>query len=489
MHRRWPDIALILGAGGGAVGLGLAISFSPVLGLGMAIVFPLLYGLISLPAIRLVTVTLGALLVFQSTSSGGKYAYLAIAALCFGVSAVRVARSNDRVILSFQPMMFMGIALIAYLGLSLLVARSNGGTIGNWAGDSLPYLLLAALPVVGIDAYRCISPKSVGWIISILGVLTAVGFALDWLNRRHVSDLGVGRILLATATLPILAFVYGIVRAARGRNLVAWSCYSALVASLLLATGARTYLVLAFAYPAVVGDRDKFRVRPIRVISAIATGVAGAILLVPRIVSFAVADDSFITQRIAAALAAVQNGDDQSLQIRDASYAHAQEVFFAHEWLGIGPGHIYPEGSFTLDTPWLVLAKFGIIGTAVVVVYLFTIAWSIRRLRVIFGYSEMQTVARGFCAVLVVMVPFGPWTEDKGTALTLMILVASIAGTAAINTSSGSLAGIKLDHTPQQVEKTTGSHPVTGSRVSFSSRHARRGVRRRNTCTEQALRS
>jgi hypothetical protein len=410
-----------------AVAVGAGAVSSPLLGVGLAITPPLLWWLCISARARFLIVIIGALLVFQSQSSVGKYCYITLAGVCFFFSAMRVARTSDPVVRAFRSMIPTGIILGVLLAFSMFVSLSQGARLADWSDDILPYAMLVVLPIVGLDAAPEIGENAVGWLVGGLGIVTAIGFALDWLNRRGVSSLDVGRVILATMTLPALGFAYSTVQAARARRPLKWMLVSLVIVALFLVTGTRTSLVFAACYLGIIGSAKRGRYSPIRVFGLAGTLVVSVLVAVPFIGTFVLNDPTFLSSRIASASSVFQGGNDQSYQIRSVSYSSAQSVFFAHPWFGGGPGHLYPGGTFTLDTPWLVPAKFGVIGTLAIVLYLLAIAWGVRNTSRVAGYLPIHTTARGWGLILVALTPFGTWTEDKGTALALTLLVACVA--------------------------------------------------------------
>lgn len=421
------DVILLISAGSMGFAAGVGVSSNPRIGLGLVITPPLLWWLFESPLARLLIVTVGALLVFQSQSSAGKYAYIALAGVCFCVSAIRVSRTSDPVVNAFRWLIPTGSLLVALLVVSMFVTLSLGSRLNDWSGDVLPYAMLVALPVVGLDAAPSLGEMAVNWLIGSLGVATALGFALDWINRRGVSNLGIGRVILASMTVPALGFAYSTVQAARSRRPLGWTLLSIAIAALLFVTGTRTSLVIIACYFGIVGATKKGRYSPVRIFRLAMTVAISAILLLALTAKFVLIDPRFLSARIAETVSAWHGGGDPSYQIRIASYASARAVFFEHPWLGGGPGHIYPSGTFNLDTPWMVAAKFGVIGSFAIISYLLAFAWGVRNTCQVAGSLPIHTVARGWGLILLVLTPFGPWIEDKGTALALALLIAAIA--------------------------------------------------------------
>jgi hypothetical protein len=109
-----------------------------------------------------------------------------------------------------------------------------------------------------------------------------------------------------------------------------------------------------------------------------------------------------------------------------------------HQWplTGAGPGYIYPPvsgrggGSLGLDSPLLLLSKFGLIGTAGLAIAFLLLVTAFRNVRKAAGYDVTGTASAGFLLVIIALLPFGTPLEDKGTALACLLLVAVLTARA-----------------------------------------------------------
>lgn len=424
---------LLAGAGVSVVAAVALVIKAPVLGLALVLAPLLLSRIVASAPSRLFVVVAGGLLVFQSSDSVGpaKFAYLAAAAVCVAVSGYRLATGSSSAVVSFRPMLAGSAVLVGYLVLNAVVARLHGVAATDWARDAAPYFLLATLPIVGLDAGTDISSRVLERTIGVLGVVAAAGFAVDWLNRRGVSSLGVGRLVLATTTLAALGFSFAMVRAAGGPQRIRWAAAAVAVLALMLVTGTRTNLVLLAAVIGVVGSRAKSRVSLLRGLTVVAALALAAAAAIPALASRLSDDPQFISRRLEDLRVALSGGSDQSLAARTFDYRLARAQFDGHAWFGFGAGHLYdqPKGppTVSLDTPWAVLAKFGIVGTALLLWYLLGTVRSMVRARRITGPLSLYVVGRGWLFVLVALAVVIPWTEDKGSALALTLLVAAVA--------------------------------------------------------------
>jgi hypothetical protein len=326
-----------------------------------------------------------------------------------------------------------------------IVAHEHGIATGDWMRDVLPYLLLAVLPVVGLDAAADSSPRAMELVVAALGLVAAAGMAVDWLHRRQVSSLGVDRVVLSTTALVALGLSLAITRGGLGPGRLRWLALAVAIVTLMLVTGSRTNLVVLFAVVGLIGARHKMRISLLRAGTTVVVGLLAVAVALPLVASRVVSDPQFLSSRIDAALLVLsgQASADQSFEIRHNAYLMATGQYQLHPWFGTGPGFTYPDGGFTLDTPLLTLAKWGIVGTLVIAGYLLTLTTCFVRVRRIGGYSVIGTAARGWWFALVALIPFGSWLEDKGFALAVTVIVAAVASsarasmTARVRTSPG----------------------------------------------------
>ncbi len=405
---------------------GALVVYRPAFGIALGIGAPLLVLLVAESRARLAAVVVGALLAFASSSSEPKYVYLAVTALCFGVSAAQLARRGDAVSRAFRPLLGAGSAVVVVLLMSGFVAHANGLGLKHWAQDILSYVLLVALPVVGLDAAKDLPTHVSSRLIGVLGIVAAAAFALHWLDSRGVSRLGAGGLVLATDTLAMLGFAHAVVQTTTHSRAVVWGLVALFIATALLVNGTRTNILMMVAFLGALGTTRKARAPIGRILGTMAAVGAAAICLVPLVADYVVRDPNFLAKRVAA-LTSVLAGTDQSYLSRLQSYDMAHNRFQEHPWFGGGPGYEYRPGFISLDTPWILPAKFGVIGSVVFVAFFAAIVVSVRNTRLIAGYQSIHTTARAWVFVLIAFTPFFPWWEDKGTALGLAVVLAAMA--------------------------------------------------------------
>jgi O-antigen ligase/polysaccharide polymerase Wzy-like membrane protein len=424
-------------------------------------------------------VVFGGLLALQSSDrlDASKIAYLMVAGLAFAGSVATVwwARTEPSTN-ALRPWLIASAVILGLVALSLPVALVNGSTITNFVRDGAAYVLLGAAPWLAVDLARSATTRmvlSAGLLASMLGVAS---FAISWVQRRGLADLPIDRLTLPSMTLGAAAYCIAIACAVRssGSKRAAWVVLSVVIVAAFLLTGTRTTFVLLAAPAAVIlvdawkRGRAALRAGALPAIAQVATIM---VVLLVSLGRFPVGlgtspsaeptvgptggvpggspgasppprdlEDRFST------LDDVTSGRDQSLQLRLLVTGIAWDVFLHAPLLGSGLGHefSYMETStqerrgLTLDTPAVVVAKFGIFGFLIfgvlVAAFVQVIRPMLRR-----GEPSWQGLALiGYGAVLLALLPFGWPPEDKGTSFALVFILALAA---ADRLPSGQTAG------------------------------------------------
>jgi hypothetical protein len=375
---------------------------------------------------RLGWFVLGGILVFQVSDAvgGPKLAYLGGCALTAIISAARVVRSREPWIQAFDKVPFASGILIVALAVSFAVSSGINDPV-DWIRDAFPYLLLVVAPLIALDAAHDVSLVQVERAIAVLGVLSAIGFTLDWLERRGISALPVGRILLGSGCVAALGFSVCLARVATRTSVWRWGIAAGGIPAIMLTTGTRTVAVFGMALGGIVGRRERFKLGISGVVASIVLLGLTLTLLVPKLVSTIVQDPRFLDQRWSAAMQVLSgNGrKDASLVERSESYASAQATWGAHRWTGTGHGYLYPSGGFTLDTPLVTLAKFGVLGTGMLTIFFVILVAAVRGSSRRWGWQPIHNALLGFTMIMTAFLPFGTPLEDKGFAFAIALAI------------------------------------------------------------------
>jgi hypothetical protein len=452
-HRRSVGVVGVILA----LTLGLLIGVYPMAGLALAGGLALTFVLAISSRGRLLIVVLGGLLVFQSNDGLGptKYAYLAAAVSAVAISLISLSRSSDPVIRCFRPLLFASLSMLIVLCMSAIVANAEGTLLTEWGRDIVPYFFLISLPAVALDASQHFKKKQVEALLVALGLAAAAGFAIDWIDRRHVSSFVFGRLILATTTLAALGFAYTLMRASVELHRLRWILLSALIMALMIVSGTRTNLVFLAAALGMIGSTTKARIPMRKLLTTMALVILLVVASIPILTKMLTDDPSFLGGRTRGAISVLEGNlmGDASFQARAESYAVAKDVLTDSPLVGVGPGYAFPTSqsyagsTASLDTPWLVPAKFGIIGVLALILYFASVLVCMARLRQGAGWVEIFTVGRGWFAILLFLTPFGPWIEDKGFALALALYLGAVA--ASVRESMDEEKGDAIQHGAQ----------------------------------------
>ncbi|AZS11725.1 membrane protein [Arthrobacter phage Maja] len=422
----------------------LAAIFAPItlLALPAAVV---LYGLTK-PWFRLLFFVFGAFFVFQSSDglSIQKLGYMGGVAFSTAAALYSLHKDADPEWRQKVRPALVGAALLAgWIAVPTLIQSVvfNGVPIAMWARDALTYLLISAAVVIGADAGRFVSLKFARLATLAAGLLAAAGFAVTWVNKRGFGDVeeSQGFILgsMVAITLPLaLSLVLGLGR----RDIkLQWLIFAPLMLVAVLVTGTRTGFVLSLVLLGIIGAVRKCRVRLSKALFGVALGAATIAAALP-IAGAWLSSEQFVQERIDLMLRTIQLGfaQDNSGLIRERARQYCMEIFNESPLLGQGLGVYFPNpnpnsapANFTLDTFAVYPAKFGIIGTAVLVIAILMIVKAFVRKQDGRWLLE-NTAVRGAFVVWIALLPFGAPTEDKGFALSIALAATLVVAASAV---------------------------------------------------------
>lgn len=399
----------------------------PFIGLSVGIA-PILAGLlVRFATVRVLAVSVGGMIVLGSSSDLGpnKIIYAAVVVACAIISGYRLIVNPPPYAWAFRPLIWFGLAVIAIFGISYL-ASPAGSDLGTFGRQSIFYLLIVLGPVIGLDSGRDLAPRAVYAVLGVIGVIAALGFAADWLNRRGVTALPFGRFVLSSLVLPGLVFGLALVMVFHGRSVMArilWLIPVVAIPVAMLVTGTRTNLIIFIAIAVVLGSMKNARVPLGRMIVLIVVaGIAGVVLF-PIAVSVAVADPAFISNRVAALVSALTGNGDASLSFRQDQADMAAELISYSPFFGFGLGYAVP---FTVDSPLLTPLRLGWVGTTLVVSFIGAISVAVWRASRAYAPNPATTAWWAFLAICLANLIFGTPLEDRGFGFAVMLACMAI---------------------------------------------------------------
>jgi hypothetical protein len=416
-------------------------------------------------------VVLGGLFALQgsNTLDASKIVYLllATAAVAVALAGVPWWLSEARSAIA-RPWVIIAGAFVALLIISLVVSRARGTSFTSWLRDASPYGLFAAAPILTLACARRASQRWLVAVLAVCGALASVSFAVEWIGRRQLAHLPIDRIALPSEALAaaLLALATAIALAGASRRWW-WSATAGAVLGLFFATGARSTLLL-LAIPigiAIFAGRPRLlaaRVLLTEVAIAIAVfflaesglAFANGTLSIPLWSSMANPTSSAqpsgsptagsprptatppdrIAQRVNELGSLINDpGSDQSLQERLTQTKVAWHTFVGSPLEGVGPGYDFQwtrtskkvVDAYTMDTPLIYLAKFGLLGLVPLVLFIaaylrLTLELWRRRQEARIEYLAVV----GFALVLAVLSLQGSPIEDKGASFALILVLA-----------------------------------------------------------------
>lgn len=412
----------------------------PMVGVAVGLAPIVLYLIIRLAPVRFLVVVVGGLIVLGSSSdlSANKIVYAGLLVLCAVISCVRLVANPPAYAHHFRPLLWVGLAFLSILFLSYL-ASPAGSDLGTFGRQAIFYLLIVLGPLIGLDAGRDLPPRLTYPLVGVLGVIAAIGFAFDWLDRRGVTALSSGRFILSSLMLPSFAFALALVMVFHAEKRLArilWLVPVVGIPIAMLVTGTRTNLIVFAAVFAVLGLQQRMRVPPLKMLGLVVIGGFLGGLVFPIVASVAIAEPDFLQNRLRAALTVLngEGGADQSYAIRQSAYTVATDLIDRSPVFGMGLGYQIPV---TLDTPLLTVVRLGWLGTGAVAAFLVAMCWSIRKATRDIGPSPAITAWWGLVLVMLCNIPFGTPLEDRGFGFTLLLATVAIGSGLHAETTAG----------------------------------------------------
>jgi hypothetical protein len=388
------------------------------------------------PVGRLMWLVLGGMLVLQSGDGLNpvKFAYLAGVAVAGAVSLVRLPRHIRQPWAQPFRKVSLGGALLAALVLATAcTGLVRGESLTDIARDALTYALILPGLAIGLDAAASLRLRTAERLVMGVAVLAAIGFTTAWISRRGVSAVDVDQFLLASSALMAVGVALAVTRGLSGRRIQwVWLAPLPLIISAPLVTGTRSGLLLVLGVFAVIRFRGRGRVAPMRLFAGLVIAAVAMIALL-YFLGRRLTTGNFLEQRLVALQELFSGGlgADQSGTIRLYAFRIATDEWQSSPLFGRGFGHVYPNpndpmlaGTFQMDTPLLLLAKFGLLGAALLfggLVLVLSPMWTTTRL--VGERLPEQSVIRGFVATMLGLLMVISPTEDKGFALTLPLLL------------------------------------------------------------------
>jgi len=397
---------------------------------------------------RMAILTLGGILVLQSSDvlDLPKLIYLVLAVAVVASAAWRVrGLSGTLAFGAMRGLLVAMIGLLAVIAISLPVAAAHGVAAPAWLRDAASYGLFAIAPLVALDAHDQVDRRWILALILVVGGTATVSYTLAWLDLRSIFAGPVERLVLPSGALASMFFVvttsYSF-RASRHRHL--WALAAGVTLGLFLIIGTRGRLPFVLL-PVVLGILSGGGMRATLQRWAVQYAAAAAVVLaVPILQGLSVSPSTTPaeqpTEVLGRRLGSVDDlvtdpGGDASMRERISQTVGAWNVFTVSPILGAGPGLEVgwidyagePQRGYALDSPLMLLAKFGIGGLVVAMLWLLAFGRFVKDVPRRVRGSPEWLVLSGEIVVLAYASLFSPPMQDKGTAFALMMVLALLA--------------------------------------------------------------
>jgi hypothetical protein len=387
------------------------------------------------PKARLLVVLGGGLLALQSSSQFGavKAAYaLGVLAAVIGAMLALSETSAGTTYTRLRPLLRASGVMGAVVILSLVPALTAGTSLTLWLRDAAPYMLFAAVPLLANDASHAYSRRGLTIILVITGLIASGSFAIEWIGRRGLATLPISRIAFPSFLLAAAVFAFASSASLHARRKRGWWLLLACVVfvMLILTATRSTITILAAPIYAVIVARE-FRAAALARVAVLLPLVCVIVLASSQLIaSLAHVNSTSLFTRLGTFTSAIQRpSQDASGAERLTESRLAWRTFESAPLLGVGAGHEFewyvrgypsPKYSYNLDSPVSFIAKFGLLGAAVLGLLVLRF-WSFVRPKA--SLSLPRVAAGSFAVVVAVWSLLGPPFEDKGFSLGLILLL------------------------------------------------------------------
>jgi len=398
------------------------------------------------PLIRALVVCVSYLVLFQNSAipAAMKNAFVALV-IVLGISAAqsvsrRLSLVDPSVRRDANRILLAALLITVYLFLQLATLVWSPVPLDDWIRDALNYALIPAMLAIGLDLGLAASRRQTMFLTIGIGFAGALSFAGGWLSRRGAEDSVLGQVGLASSFVSFagicicLAWYFSHPKAK-----ILFFIVGLAQLGILLLGGGRSTLLYAVALVAfvILANSLALGTRMFRGLIAVAIAGTGLQIVVALSSSLGggVAANRFDWFERLFTYGSTVVSTDGSAIARSRAYQWSLDIWSEHVLFGRGLGHWLPSvttgeptaGTYTLDTPFIALAKFGIVGTVVLVVAI-SIAFT-----GLHGRGAMDPASRtrrlfvaSVAFLCVFLLPNGFPLENRGFPL-MMLLTAAVA--------------------------------------------------------------
>lgn len=392
--------------------------------------------------VRLVVLTFGGLLAFQSSVGVGllKSTYLVVVFTALLAAMFTVGSLPDRRAINLMKPMLVTTALFAaVVALSLAVAIVEGTPLADWLRDASPYFLFCSVPIFALDFSSHVSRRYLISVLIAVGVLAALSGAIDWAGtRRQYFQFAISHLLLPSGLLATALVCFSTSRALTSAGAVraVWAAFTGAVLALVaLLTGTRSFSVVLLLVPLMVsvalpgGVIARLLQVSVFTVLMLAAGL-GATFFALQVTG---SNPQSLVDRFATVAQFLSSPtQDPSYQLRQQEFDSAMRLFQSSPLVGTGPGHLFDWASitgevvttFNIDTGMEVPAKFGLVGVAALLAIGVALFVVLKKMALTVRARASTAAVSAFATVGAIWLLFGSPLEDKGFSYGMILLLA-----------------------------------------------------------------
>lgn len=427
----------------------MPVGVSPVLVMMLAITVVALLALMmsQSPASRVVAVV-GFALVGLKGSEGIdplETLWFAVAAIAVATSVIDMTLRRRHIAPVWGRPLGLSVAWAVFVIFALIVGLQGGGLLSGALSSAITPIALSAAVWIGVSSGPRTNPTLLRTLTVIAGLVSAYSFGVFWSSTR--SGTGFSQNTLEAAFLPsltltmlaitlLLSMLVNAPSHTKHRTLITVGAplLVGVMAVLLLSSGNRTVvlgLVGALSTLLFAAKGASFA-RSLRsaVLALLGAAIVIALLSPVVIAAFRISPAALVRRFSSFSLLAESGvAADASGLSRLQIYADHITAIQQYPILGLGLGAAPQSGlELAIDSPLLVIVRFGLIGAALLVWFLVAFFRVTTRTDPLNSESVIWTAAiKGWLVAQLFVLPVQYHLEDKGLPLVLLITAAAAA--------------------------------------------------------------
>ncbi|NIK69244.1 O-antigen ligase family protein [Paenibacillus sp. BK720] len=391
--------------------------------------------------LRFIYIVIGSLLVFQSSSNFGlqKVAFL-IGIIVVTLISFHQTRPllKERQYKTLVPVLFTSYVFGFYVIVCIVLSILRGANELTVIRDAAPYLIFSITPLLAFDFSKHIKRSVVTKLFILVGIYATISCSYGWIVRRGITDAdsGMTSIGFPSFMLSFAFFIYCCALALRGKHKVfIWTILSAFTIAALLITGTRSTF-LALIGPLVILLSGK----GLSYFKRFQRGVYVSLIFILSFfvgVSLLLSVTNIEKEKFYERISMIGSVFDKKSRLNDYSYIERTNqteatllAFKESPIVGMGPGYIFKVKKYngveynyvSLDSKYSIMAKYGMLGYLILVVWLWNIYVYLRRSSEGRVYTLNSLTIIGYISIVILCMVISVPIEDKGYGIAFLLL-------------------------------------------------------------------